>query len=161
MQVKNVGFSYTGKVPMLFRGAEMGVDSASRIVLLGENGNGKTTLVKLLIGDLEASEGEVVRNGGARIALVNQHHADQIDLTLSPLQFMMDKFPGGAHPHTPGPKAQTSYPQPRPPDFEPSCPLRPPPITSNRPQPTPPLNTTPGPKAAGDGSLTRRGSLTL
>ena len=122
MQVKNVGFSYTGKVPMLFRGAEMGVDSASRIVLLGENGNGKTTLVKLLIGDLEASEGEVVRNGGARIALVNQHHADQIDLTLSPLQFMMDKFPGGAHPHTPGPKAQTSYPQPRPPDFEPPAP---------------------------------------
>jgi len=94
VQVKNVGFSYTGKAPMLFRGAEMGVDSASRIVLLGENGNGKTTLVKLLIGELEASEGEVVRNGGARIALVNQHHADQIDLTLSPLQFMMDKFPG-------------------------------------------------------------------
>jgi len=25
---------------------------------------------------------------------VNQHHADQIDLTMSPLQFLMDKFPG-------------------------------------------------------------------
>ena len=31
---------------------------------------------------------------GCRIALVNQHHADQIDLTMSPLQFLMDKFPG-------------------------------------------------------------------
>ena len=29
-----------------------------------------------------------------RLALVNQHHADQIDLTMSPLQFLMDKFPG-------------------------------------------------------------------
>lgn len=75
----------------------MGVDSASRIVLLGENGNGKTTLVKLLIGELEATEGEIFRAGGTRIALVNQHHADQIDLTLSPLQFMLDKFPGDVH----------------------------------------------------------------
>ena len=36
----------------------------------------------------------------ARIAIVNQHHADQIDLTLSPLQFMIDKFPGdGSYDH--------------------------------------------------------------
>lgn len=67
---------------------------ARRIVLLGENGNGKTTLVKLLLGELEPTSGEIYRNAGARIGLVNQHHADQIDLTLSPLQFMMDRFPG-------------------------------------------------------------------
>ena len=63
-----------------------GIDSKSRIVLLGENGNGKTTLVKLMLGELEPTEGEIFRAGGVRIALVNQHHADQIDLTLSPLQ---------------------------------------------------------------------------
>ena len=78
----------------------MSVDSKSRIVLLGENGNGKTTLVKLLLGELEATMGEVVRASGMRIALVNQHHADQIDLTMSPLQFMIDKFPGdGSYDH--------------------------------------------------------------
>ena len=86
VQVKDVAFAYGPELPTLFRGAEMGVDSKSRIVLLGENGNGKTTLVKLLLGELEASSGEIHRAGGARIALVNQHHADQIDLTLSPLQ---------------------------------------------------------------------------
>ena len=31
----------------------MGVDSKSRIVLLGENGNGKTTLVKVILGELQ------------------------------------------------------------------------------------------------------------
>ena len=93
VNVKNVAFRYSKDTPMLFRGAELGVDSSSRIVLLGENGNGKTTLVKLLLGDLEPTEGDIFRAGGARVALVNQHHADQIDLTLSPLQFMMDKFP--------------------------------------------------------------------
>ena len=77
-QVKNVAFRYSSETPVLFKGAELGVDSKSRIVLLGENGNGKTTLVKLLLGDLEATEGEIFRAGGARIALVNQHHADQV-----------------------------------------------------------------------------------
>ena len=94
VQVKGLGFRYHESTPMLFRGAEFGIDSKSRIVLLGENGNGKTTLVKLLLGELAPTEGEVSTLGGTRIALVNQHHADQIDLTMSPLQFMMDKFPG-------------------------------------------------------------------
>ena len=64
----------------------MSVDSKSRIVLLGENGNGKTTLVKLMTKGLEPTEGEIRRNAQCLIAIVNQHHADQIDLTLSPLQ---------------------------------------------------------------------------
>jgi ATPase subunit of ABC transporter with duplicated ATPase domains len=54
----------------------------------------KTTLVKLIMGKLEPSEGEIKRNPHARFALVNQHHADQIDLTLSPLQFLQKLYPG-------------------------------------------------------------------
>lgn len=100
VQVKNVGFRYSAETPLLFNGVEMGIDSSSRIVLLGENGNGKTTLVKLLLGELSATSGDIFIAGGTRIALVNQHHADQIDLTLSPLQFMLDKFPGdGSYNH--------------------------------------------------------------
>ena len=53
------------------------------MVLLGENGMGKTTLVKLMLGLLEPNNGTVRRSPHARVALVNQHHADQIDLTLS------------------------------------------------------------------------------
>jgi ATP-binding cassette, subfamily F, member 3 len=37
------------------------------------------------MGDLQPTEGEIKRSNGARFALVNQHHADQIDLTLTPL----------------------------------------------------------------------------
>ena len=48
----------------------MGIHSQSRIVLLGENGNGKTTLVKLIIGDLRPTEGEIIHASGCRIALV-------------------------------------------------------------------------------------------
>ena len=58
VQLKNVGFGYPGAAP-LFGGVEFGIDSTSRVVLLGENGNGKTTLVKLILGDLAPSTGEV------------------------------------------------------------------------------------------------------
>ena len=89
----NVSFGYPeGKI--LFRDADFGITSKSRIVLLGENGNGKTTLVKLMLGELTPVSGEIRRNPQVRIALVNQHHADQIPLEQTPLQFMQSKYPG-------------------------------------------------------------------
>eukprot|EP00584_Thalassiosira_punctigera_P007900 CAMPEP_0172535614 /NCGR_PEP_ID=MMETSP1067-20121228/7541_1 /TAXON_ID=265564 ORGANISM="Thalassiosira punctigera, Strain Tpunct2005C2" /NCGR_SAMPLE_ID=MMETSP1067 /ASSEMBLY_ACC=CAM_ASM_000444 /LENGTH=762 /DNA_ID=CAMNT_0013320553 /DNA_START=48 /DNA_END=2336 /DNA_ORIENTATION=- len=101
VQLKNVGFGYPNGTPKrLFRNCEFGITSKSRIVLLGENGNGKTTLVKLIMGELEPCEGEVKRSPHARYALVNQHHADQIDLSLTPLEFLLAKFPGdGSYEH--------------------------------------------------------------
>ena len=79
---------------MLFEHVEFSVDSSSRIVLLGENGNGKTTLAKLMLGQLTPTVGEVSINPHSRTAIVNQHHADQLDLTLTPLEFMKRTFPG-------------------------------------------------------------------
>ena len=59
-----------------------------------------TTVTARSLACYIASTGEISRAGGLRIALVNQHHAYQIDLTLSPLQFLMDKFPGdGSYAH--------------------------------------------------------------
>jgi len=94
IQLRGVGFGYPGSSQPLFKDAEFSVDGNSRIVLVGENGNGKTTLVKLMLGQLQPTIGSVAIDRGARIALVNQHHADQLDLDKTPLQFMLDKFPG-------------------------------------------------------------------
>ncbi len=45
IQLMGVGFGYPGSAGPLFRNAELSVDSASRIVLLGENGNGEPVVV--------------------------------------------------------------------------------------------------------------------
>ena len=93
IQMIGVGFGYpNGKI--LFQDADFGIISTSRIVLLGENGNGKTTLVKLLMGELRPTSGEIRCNQQIRTALVNQHHADQIPLQQTPLEFMQTKYPG-------------------------------------------------------------------
>jgi len=94
-----VSFAYPDCKP-LFQGVEMCIDAKSRVCLLGENGVGKTTLVKILMNLLEPTTGVVERDLGARIALVNQHHADQIDLNLTPLHWMHSQFPGdGSYQH--------------------------------------------------------------
>jgi ATP-binding cassette subfamily F protein 3 len=101
VQLLDVGFGYPDSTPArLFEHCEFGITSKSRIVLLGENGNGKTTLVKLIMGELQPCEGEVRRSPHARYAIVNQHHADQIDLSMTPLQFIAQQYPGdGSYEH--------------------------------------------------------------
>jgi ATP-binding cassette subfamily F protein 3 len=101
VQLLDVGFGYPNSTPArLFEHCEFGITSKSRIVLLGENGNGKTTLVKLIMGELQPCEGQVRRSPHARYAVVNQHHADQIDLSMTPLQYLAHAFPGdGSYEH--------------------------------------------------------------
>lgn len=93
VRLESVSFGYPGG-SLLFRGVDLTLDSLSRVCLLGENGEGKTTLVKVLLGDLEPMAGTVRRDRGARVALVNQHHADQLAYDMTPLAFMLTKFPG-------------------------------------------------------------------
>lgn len=100
VQFRSVGFRYRDDLPWLLRNVDLTLSSKSRVVLLGENGAGKTTLMKLVQRMLKASEGEVFVANGARVALVNQHHADQLDLTKTPLAWMASQFPGdGSNDH--------------------------------------------------------------
>lgn len=94
-KLENVAFEYPGTDAELFAGVDMSLDSDSRVCLLGENGDGKTTLVKVMLGHLEPTRGTVTINRGARVALVNQHHADQLSYDKTPLAFMLERFPGG------------------------------------------------------------------
>ena len=93
IKLSDVTFGYPGsKSGPLFERVELCVDCGSRLVLLGENGRGKTTLVKLMLGELQPTRGTVQREQGSRVALLNQHHADQLDLDKSPLDFLASQY---------------------------------------------------------------------
>jgi ATP-binding cassette subfamily F protein 3 len=86
-------FGYS-KERILLRNLNFSMDMESRIALLGANGVGKTTFLKLLTGELDLIEGSVSRNHRMRVSLFTQHHVDTLNLMLSPLEQYINLFPG-------------------------------------------------------------------
>ncbi|HEY0214572.1 MAG TPA: ABC-F family ATP-binding cassette domain-containing protein [Paenirhodobacter sp.] len=64
------------------------IDQDDRIALLGRNGEGKSTLSKLLAGKLQVMEGSIVRSSRLRIGYFAQHQVDELDLNATPLQHL-------------------------------------------------------------------------
>jgi ATP-binding cassette subfamily F protein 1 len=73
--LKNVSFKYP-KEQHLFKNVDFGIDMSSRIAIVGPNGVGKSTLLKLLLSDLEPTGGEIVRNRFLKIGRYDQHSGD-------------------------------------------------------------------------------------
>jgi ATP-binding cassette subfamily F protein 3 len=65
----------------------------SRIALLGPNGIGKTTLINIIIEKVKLIQGDFYKDQKARIAHFSQHHVENLDLILSPLQQFQKLFP--------------------------------------------------------------------
>ena len=66
---------------------------SSRIALVGANGCGKTTLLKGLDGNLLPMNGMCYRHSKLRLAVFAQHHVDQLDLELSPVEQIAKMYP--------------------------------------------------------------------
>ena len=76
----------------LLQSVNFGVDLTSRIAILGANGQGKTTLLNLIMGKLKPLKGTVSINGALRIGHFTQHSSDNFDLKLSALENLLNMF---------------------------------------------------------------------
>jgi len=89
-----VCFAYSGKKEdYLYENLDLAVDCDSRIALVGPNGCGKSTLVKLMSGELSATEGTIQKHQHCVMGQYHQHSADILENDLSPLAFMKKMFP--------------------------------------------------------------------
>ncbi|KJE91545.1 ABC transporter [Capsaspora owczarzaki ATCC 30864] len=93
LQFLNVSFTYPGTTRELYSKLDIAIDLDSRIALVGKNGAGKSTLLKLMVGENTPTDGMVRTHSHLRMARYHQHLADQLDMTLTPLEFMMKEFP--------------------------------------------------------------------
>ncbi|MBN8909875.1 MAG: ABC-F family ATP-binding cassette domain-containing protein, partial [Rhodospirillales bacterium] len=96
LALDRVSVGYDGK-PVL-RGLHLSVDMDDRIALLGANGNGKSTLAKLLAGRLEPISGEVRRSGKLRVGYFAQHQADELVTNETPIDHMARALPRASPP---------------------------------------------------------------
>ncbi len=87
LTIRHADIGYTPTNPVL-RNVDEIIDMDDRIALLGANGNGKSTLIKLIAGRLAALQGEVVASGKLRIGYFSQHQAEELRLDESPLNAM-------------------------------------------------------------------------
>jgi ATP-binding cassette subfamily F protein 3 len=72
---------------------DLRLDMDDRIALLGPNGNGKSTLMKLLAGRLKPQGGRLVKSSKLKVGYFAQDQAEELDLSATPLQLMARALP--------------------------------------------------------------------
>jgi ATP-binding cassette subfamily F protein 3 len=80
-------------------GLDLRLDPDDRIALLGANGNGKSTLAKLLAGELAPLSGEVIRAPKLRVGYFAQHQIEALRPEDSALQHLARRLPAEREEH--------------------------------------------------------------
>lgn len=88
---------YSPGIPVLQR-LNLRIDPDDRIALLGRNGNGKTTLARLLAAQLTPLEGSMNSSGKMRVGYFTQYQVEELDGDDTPLEHMTRQMKGA----TPG-----------------------------------------------------------
>jgi len=87
----NASFNYAGQ-PKLFKNVEFGIDMESRVAIVGPNGVGKSTFLKLLLGDIDPVVGEVRRNLRLKVGRFDQHSGEHLTAEESPAEYLQRLF---------------------------------------------------------------------
>jgi ATP-binding cassette subfamily F protein 3 len=95
IKMTDLRFSYDPEtLPFIFDSPiSIDITMGTRMGVQGPNGAGKSTFLKLLTQRLHPVDGSVVTNKNATIAYFSQHHSAEMDLNLTPADFMIEKFP--------------------------------------------------------------------
>src|SRR5512136_235150 len=70
VSLQNVNVGFGG--PLLLEGVDLSIDRGERVCLVGRNGTGKSTIMRLITGDVKPDGGKIVYQQGVRITLLTQ-----------------------------------------------------------------------------------------
>jgi len=107
MQLDDAAVGY-GDTPVLTR-LNLRLDHDDRIGLLGSNGNGKSTLAKLLSGRLKTCGGRFMSADRIKVGFFAQHQLDELDPELSPYAQMRRLMPEAREAEVRSKTAQLGY----------------------------------------------------
>jgi len=88
-----VEIGYQPGKPIL-RDLDLRIDMDDRIALLGANGNGKSTLMKLLAGRIAPQDGKAVKSSKLQVGYFAQHQAEELPADLTAFEYMQGRMEG-------------------------------------------------------------------
>merc|ERR1712023_397975 len=95
LRMNNVTFQYPSKDKPTIMDVSLTVSQVSRVAVIGANGAGKSTAIKVLVGEQKPSEGQIWKAAGLRMAYVAQHaFHHQKHMGETPVQYIMWRFAG-------------------------------------------------------------------
>lgn len=92
VQFEAIDFAYP-QTPRMFSNLSQTLRAGDRIGLVGINGSGKSTFIKLLVGDLVPAAGQIIRAKGLKIGYFAQHQIETLEPSHTPIQAMRRRFP--------------------------------------------------------------------
>jgi ATP-binding cassette, subfamily F, member 3 len=96
LSLDGVDIGYDGRA--VLSGVSLRIDMEDRIALLGTNGNGKSTLAKLLAGRLAPLRGRQFRTGNLRVGYFAQHQEEDLVAGETPYQHLSRALPKATPP---------------------------------------------------------------
>merc|ERR1711975_193200 len=96
LKMTDVTFQYPTKDKPTIMNVNLTVSQVSRVAVIGANGAGKSTAIKVLVGEQKPTEGSIWKAAGLRMAYVAQHafHHLEKHMTKTPVQYIMWRFAG-------------------------------------------------------------------
>lgn len=91
LSFRDVGFEYTQVRPIL-EGASFSIDEGAKVTIMGQNGSGKSTILKLIQGELVPDVGQINSQSGLRVAASHQVMKKQ-DSLLSVKEYFKKSAP--------------------------------------------------------------------
>merc|ERR1712086_183942 len=96
LRMNNVYFQYPTKDKPTIMDVSLTVSQVSRVAVIGANGAGKSTAIKVLVGEQKPTEGAIWKAAGLRMAYVAQHafHHLEKHMQVTPTEYIMWRFAG-------------------------------------------------------------------
>merc|ERR1712099_73324 len=96
LRMNNVYFQYPTKDKPTIMDVSLTVSQVSRVAVIGANGAGKSTAIKVLVGEQKPTEGAIWKAAGLRMAYVAQHafHHLEKHMQETPTEYIMWRFAG-------------------------------------------------------------------
>merc|ERR1712070_605099 len=96
LRMNNVTFQYPTKDKPTIMDVSLTVSQVSRVAVIGANGAGKSTAIKVLVGEQLPTEGQIWKAPGLRMAYVAQHafHHLEKHMQKTPTEYIMWRFAG-------------------------------------------------------------------